>query len=226
MSKSKNTIRVFSFFILFSLVHFLFGKPQAYLQPAYNEPWLLIGTLSLIMGIGVVVIKKFQEYQQLRKEHQQLAEEKQSFEDLIAQKERAMATMAMASHEKNTILKDLEQKISFIESRMQDDMKKSLRDMRKTIASICTLDESWDSFIHRFDNVHPQFFENLKRENPDLTIEDLKLSAYVKIGMSNKEIACVTHLTLGSVKSKVNRLKKKLNIGPEDSFREYILMYG
>ena len=66
----------------------------------------------------------------------------------------------------------------------------------------------------------------LKEENPVLTAEDLKLSAYLKIGMSNKEIANVTHLTLGSVKSKINRLKKKLEMGPEDSLRDFMIKYA
>ena len=83
-----------------------------------------------------------------------------------------------------------------------------------------------DSFLHKFENVHPQFFDSLKEDNPNLTINDLKLSAYLKIGMSNKEIANVTHLTLGSVKSSINRLKKKLKMGADDSIRDFVLKYA
>ncbi|MEP1035492.1 hypothetical protein [Ekhidna sp.] len=160
------------------------------------------------------------ELKALRDREQQLSQES------IASKERELATMAMASHEKNSVLNDLSQKISFLESRMSDELRPSLKEMQKTIKNSYSLDNSWDSFLHKFENVHPQFFDRLKDENPVLTNEDLKLSAYLKIGMSNKEIANVTHLTLGSVKSKINRLKKKLAMGPEDSLRDFMLKYA
>ena len=134
--------------------------------------------------------------------------------------------MAMATHEKNKVLRDLEQKVSFLEARMGDELKPSLKEMKKAISDSYSLDKSWDSFLHRFENVHPHFFDRLKEENPTLTVEDLKLSAYLKIGMTNKEIANVTHLTHGSVKSKINRLKKKLEMGPDDSVRDFMLKYA
>ncbi len=152
--------------------------------------------------------------------------ERQLSEEAISSKERELATMAMATHEKNALLKDLEQKVSFIENRMGEEIKSSLKEMRKTISDSYSLDDSWDSFMHKFEGVHPHFFDKLKEENPILTIDDLKLSAYLKIGMSNKEIANVTHLTLGSVKSKINRLKKKLEMGPDDSVRDFMLKYA
>lgn len=151
--------------------------------------------------------------------------EKQLSEETIQSKEKELATMAMASHEKNALLKDLEQKVSFIESRLGDEMKDSLKDMKKAINDGFSLDESWDSFLHRFEDVHPNFFDRLKDRHPVLTVDDLKLCAYLKIGMSNKEIANVTHLTLGSVKSKINRLKKKLEMSADDNVRDYMIAY-
>ncbi|MEO1253791.1 MAG: hypothetical protein AAFY41_02725 [Bacteroidota bacterium] len=193
--------------------------------------------VSLIVLIAIIALLSYRSYriklfanEQLREKNERLKElrerEQKLSEEALSAKERELATMAMASLEKNNLLTELEQKVSFIEKRMDDDVKLSLREMRKTISSSIALDDSWDSFIHRFEDVHPQFFDRLKHENPNLTINDLKLSAYLKIGMSNKEIANVSHLTLGSVKSSINRLKKKLELGPSDSVRDYMLQYA
>ena len=202
-----------------------------------KERWMtymFISTTVLVFIIASFVYRAYRikktSNQELNAKNQELTQlresEKQLSSEAIASKERELATMAMATHEKNALLKDLDQKVSFIESRMGDEMKASLKEMRKTISDSFSLDDSWDSFMHKFEGVHPQFFDKLKEENPVLTIDDLKLSAYLKIGMSNKEIANVTHLTLGSVKSKINRLKKKLEMGPDDSVRDFMLKYA
>lgn len=212
-------------------------KELAYEQQLARERWIRIGVIGLAISVAIIALFAYRGYKikklanvQLSEKNQHLKElresEKRLSEEAIASKERELATMAMASHEKNALLKDLEQKVSFIEKRMGDELRPSLKDMKKAISDSYSLDKSWDSFLHRFEDVHPQFFDRLKGDNPNLTIEDLKLSAYLKIGMSNKEIANVTHLTLGSVKSKINRLKKKLEVGPEDSVRDFMIQYA
>ncbi|MEM7297536.1 MAG: tetratricopeptide repeat protein, partial [Bacteroidota bacterium] len=212
-------------------------KELAYQQELTQEKWIRYSVIALTIAIAIVAFMAYRGYKikqganvALQDKNQKLnelrANEKRLSDEAIASKERELATMAMASHEKNALLKDLEQKVSFIEGRMGDEMSLSLKEMRKTISDGYSLDQSWDSFLHRFEDVHPQFFDRLKEENPNLTIDDLKLSAYLKIGMTNKEIANVTHLAIGSVKSKINRLKKKLEMGPDDSVRDFMLRYA
>ncbi|MEO9872874.1 tetratricopeptide repeat protein [Ekhidna sp.] len=208
-----------------------------YEQKLARERWIKFGITGFSIFILFIAISIYRAYQIKRNSNVQLTEknkrlkelrerEQELSEEALSARERELATMAMATLEKNNLLNDLEQKVSFIENRMTDDLKPSLKEMRKAISDSYSLDKSWDSFIHRFEDVHPQFFDKLKSDNTSLTVEDLKLSAYLKIGMSNKEIANVTHLTLGSVKSKINRLKKKLELNADDSVRDFILKYA
>ncbi len=212
-------------------------RELAYQKELAQERLYTLAAIGLIVIIALIAILSYRSYRIKRAANEQLTEknerlkvlnerEKKLSEEALSAKERELATMAMASLEKNNLLTELNQKVSFLESRMSDELKPSLKEMRKTISNSISLDNSWDSFIHRFEDVHPQFFDRLKYENPNLTINDLKLSAYLKIGMSNKEIANVSHLTLGSVKSSINRLKKKLELGPEDSVRDFMLQYA
>ena len=191
---------------------------------------LLAGGLAVM--IILIILYRFYKLkqtanEQLKENNQHLKELREKEKELsaiaIEAKEKQVATMAMSAHEKNSLLKELEQKVSFIESRIEDGIKEEVKELGKTIKSSYSLDSSWDSFLHRFEDVHPRFFHTLKTANPSLTMEDLKLSAYLKIGMSNKEIANVTHLTPGSVKTKIHRLKKKLNLGPDDNIRDIIM---
>ena len=212
-------------------------KELAYQEELTRERLYKMGALGLIVLVGLIAVFAIRSYRIKQSANKLLTEKNERLKELraseqklseeaLSAKERELATMAMASLEKNNLLTELNQKVSFLESRMSDELKPSLKEMRKTISDSISLDNSWDSFIHRFEDVHPQFFDRLKHENPNLTINDLKLSAYLKIGMSNKEIANVSHLTLGSVKSSINRLKKKLELGPDDSVRDYMLQYA
>lgn len=194
---------------------------------------LLLGSIGLGILLATIAFLAIRSYQLKRKANEELSKknqhlkalrekEKQLSEATIHAKERELATMAMAAHEKNTMLKDLEQKVVFLEKKLSNELSPDLKDLKKTIANSFSLDDSWENFHNHFQDVHPQFFENLKQINPGLSNDDLKLSAYLKIGMSNKEIAGVIHLTVGSVKTKVNRLKKKLEMGPEDNLRNFM----
>ncbi|WP_258098420.1 tetratricopeptide repeat protein [Marinoscillum pacificum] len=184
---------------------------------------IIVSTISLLINHSKNLKSKANRLLKERNEalHALRNKEKQISEQTIATKDRALAAATMSQHEKNNILSILNDKIANLSS--EDDLKSTVKELRKTIGDSYSLDKSWDSFVHRFEDVHPGFFESLKKKSTAITINDLKLSAYIKIGMSNKEIANVTHLTLGSVKSKINRLKKKLELSSEENIREYLL---
>lgn len=203
-----------------------------YVESLRKKQLVIYAVIAMLLFVAAVALLYYRSYRVKRRANQFLAEKNVALKELrtkenqlaaekIASKERELATMAMATHEKNNILKGLKEKIEGIETSTSSGS--DLRDIKRSINNSLSLDESWDSFLHRFEDVHPQFFNQLKAKNQNLTINDLKLSAYLKIGMNNKEIANVTFLTLGSVKSQINRLKKKLQLGPEDNIRDFML---
>ena len=209
----------------------------AFSQEIARQEWIRYSIIVVALFLATLAFVSYRSYRRKRSDNFLLEEknenlkilrerEKQLAYEALSARERELATMAMSSHEKNSMLQELEQKVSFLENRMNDEVKEDLREMRRTISGSYSLDKSWDTFLHKFKDVHPKFFDKLKEENPGLTINDLKLSAYLKIGMTNKEIANVTHLTLGSVKSSINRLKKKLNMQAADSIRDFVLKYA
>ncbi|MEQ9302360.1 MAG: hypothetical protein RJQ14_00480, partial [Marinoscillum sp.] len=74
--------------------------------------------------------------------------------------------------------------------------------------------------------VYPGFFEKIKKDYDDLTLNQLKTAAYIKVGMDNRDIAQVTNVALESVHKSVNRLKKKLDLGPDDGIRDFLIKYA
>lgn len=71
-------------------------------------------------------------------------------------------------------------------------------------------EDSWYRFNLSFSKVHKEFDKNLISKYPELTATDLKICAFVRLGMNNKDIASVLHQSPDSVKVSRSRLRKKL----------------
>lgn len=101
----------------------------------------------------------------------------------------------------------------------------SLKAVIKKLKTRKDAEKSWETFMFHFENVHPDFFTKLKVRFADLTNNDLKISAYVKIGMGNKEIASIMGIGQNSLKGNLYRLKKKLGLGAEDKLRDFLIKF-
>jgi len=77
-------------------------------------------------------------------------------------------------------------------------------------------------FIILFKEVYPEFYNNLTSKYENLTLNDIKLCAFIKLNFSNKEIAEYDHVSLRTVESKKYRLRKKLNLSGDIDFNVWI----
>ena len=80
-----------------------------------------------------------------------------------------------------------------------------------------------EDFRKYFSEVSPHFNSRLKEAHPNLTSNDLRLCAYIYMGLTSKEISQITFREVESVEKSRNRLRKKINLGSESSIREYII---
>ena len=74
----------------------------------------------------------------------------------------------------------------------------------------------WTEFETHFTKVHPDFYARLNQQFPDLTPNEKKLCAFLKLNLSTKEISAITYQSVNSIMVSRTRLRKKLNIQGED----------
>ncbi|MDV7695499.1 hypothetical protein N6B72_01080 [Chryseobacterium soli] len=79
------------------------------------------------------------------------------------------------------------------------------------------------SFINRFKELYPEFYDNLTSKYQNLTLNDVKLCAFIKLNFSNKEIAEYDHISVRTVESKKYRLRKKLNLSGDIDFNKWVM---
>ena len=83
----------------------------------------------------------------------------------------------------------------------------------------------WEQFEYNFDQVYRNLLTRLLAKYPDLTRTNLKLCAYLRLNMSSKEIASLMNITPSGIDKARNRLRKKLNIQPNDDLHEFLMNF-
>lgn len=75
----------------------------------------------------------------------------------------------------------------------------------------------WNEFEVRFQQVHNEYYDKLNLINPDLTTNDRRLCAFLRLNMSTKEIASITGQSIRSIEVARTRLRRKLNLTNSDT---------
>lgn len=81
---------------------------------------------------------------------------------------------------------------------------------------------AWDSFEEHFDILHDEFFKKLNSMYPDLSLQELRMCAYLKMKLSTKEIASRMNLSIRGAETCRYRLRKKLNLGRGENFGAFL----
>ena len=82
---------------------------------------------------------------------------------------------------------------------------------------IQTLDKAkeklvWKEFEFHFLQIHPGFYDKVNQINPKLSPNDRRLCAFLKLGLSTKEISEISGRTIDSINKSRLRLRQKLKI--------------
>ena len=83
----------------------------------------------------------------------------------------------------------------------------------------------WNTFQNNFDLIHKKFFRSLREKYPDLTSNDLKVCALLRLKLNTKDIANFTHLTIRGVEGARYRLRKKLGIPTDKSLTDFLIEF-
>jgi hypothetical protein len=83
-------------------------------------------------------------------------------------------------------------------------------------------DDNWDKFEQNFNIVYDDFMMKLDQQYPDLKLIDKKLCAYLRMGLSSKEMAQLLNTSERSIETARYRLRKKLGLGSGENLGEFI----
>jgi len=175
--------------------------------------------LTLIFGLvaGLVILGLvFSRYRLKTKlvvlEKEKIKLEKEKIETELEIKDRELTVNLISLIKKNEMLSDISGKLMQLERQAKgNEAKESIAQISQELRN-STNDKMLNEFSRRFQEVHAGFYEKLLKDYPDLTPNELKLCAFLRLNMSTKDIAELTGQQLLSIDKARYRLRKKLAI--------------
>ncbi len=117
-----------------------------------------------------------------------------------------------------------EETVAIITKQRNDTVENTRKKIKEIIYDLSRYSErsTGEDFRIYFEEVHPGYLKKLSHAYPHLSETDLRMCAYLFLGMSTKEIASLTFREVRSVESSRNRLRKKLNLPVEANLKDFL----
>ena len=144
----------------------------------------------------------------------------------IDHKNQELATQTMHILAKNEFISSIRGNITSLSKKSKNkDVVSELNRMARDIERNINTDGDWEQFQIHFDQVHGDFLHRLQEEYPGITPQELKLSSYLRLNLSSKEIAQLLNISVRGVEISRYRLRKKLGLQREDNLTDFILRF-
>ncbi|MCC5919561.1 MAG: two component regulator three y domain-containing protein [Cyclobacteriaceae bacterium] len=217
------------------------------LPPWYRTQWAYGLYVSLLLIVGLMVFVSFEaryrrktvritqakekeinakelELKSSEKEIERLKSDKLQAE--IEAKNKELATSTMHLINKNGFINSVKSSLNVITKKSKnEEVKAEIHKIIKNIDKNIASDHDWEQFEVHFDQVHGDFARRLKEAYPDLSPQEMKLSAYLRLNLSTKEIAYLLNISTRGVEIARYRLRKKLGLERSVNLQEFILAY-
>jgi tetratricopeptide (TPR) repeat protein len=172
---------------------------------------LIIIIISLVLGLGIIILIFAR--QKIKAKNTEL--EKLHLEGELEFKNKELALKVMSLLKKNEMLSEISKKLIDVKNEaVKDETKDAIRRIYKDLQR-STDDEIWEEFELRFRQVHSDFYDKLMGKFPDLSPNEQRLCAFLRLNMSSKEISELTGQSLNALETARYRLRKKLGISNE-----------
>ncbi len=160
----------------------------------------------------------------LRLEKVNLQFEKENLEKNIDQKSKEVMSKSMSLVEKNERMAEISHRLrGFMENTGGEEnrpLQTLVHDMQSQYS-----DTVFEEFNAHFLTIHPDFNKLLGKDFPELSPNDIKLCMYLKLNLTNKGIAQITHKTEHSIKIARHRLRKKLSLDRKENITSFLGKY-
>lgn len=174
---------------------------------------LLLAVFALVLVVAVMLLllnrkKMILESKDIELKNKELKEK--SLADELSLRNRELTARTLVQVQRQELLDEMIDKLNAI-----------LEDKKKLSSNLCDVIKTFeqyksasnpDDFDHYFTQINPNFYEHLRTDFPNLTPNELRLCAYLKMNMNTKDIAAICNITPESARVARTRLRKSLGL--------------
>ncbi|PKP15635.1 MAG: histidine kinase, partial [Bacteroidetes bacterium HGW-Bacteroidetes-23] len=210
------------------------------LKPWYLSIWMIILYFAIVGGILFLYYRwnkvRYQEKIKLKEEelkhHRQIMELEMEAENKLK----------LQDYEKHILEMQVQSKASEVagkslsiakQSEMIESIQRILEEeknintvktkIKKAIKSNAINQREWENFEKNLIQSHEEFVQKLTNTYPELTSKDIKLSIYLRMNLSSKEIAPLMNISYRGVELHRYRLRKKIQLNSEESLSRFMI---
>lgn len=187
-------------------------------------PWGTVIILSLAGALLLVIVFYFKKRREAAAGREQMRKECQGLNADIDRLNRELTSQSLERLKLHEGLTDAGECIRTVLTELSPreiEKRETLRSLLSRVSNMASFDADEEFRIY-FERIHPDFYRILSEKFPELTPRDLRLCAFLHMGMTTKEIAVLTYREVRSVDSARNRLRKKLNLDLSDDLTAYL----
>lgn len=221
------------------------------LAPWYRSGWAYfcygLSVIAILFAAFNFVDRKYQREQRLmeQKQQEELSQKDTALEHLSQRSQEEitrlqnekleselqhmnneLATSTMHLLNKNEFITSIKNQLAHIlKKNTNEEVRKELTQINRNIEQNISADDDWEHFQFHFDRVHGDFSNRFKTSFPSLSPQELKLSAYLRMNLSSKEIAQLLNISVRGVEISRYRLRKKIQLDRNKNLQDFILNF-
>lgn len=105
----------------------------------------------------------------------------------------------------------------------ESDLNKIKTEIKRAIRTNTIEKHEWEAFETNMKQIHSEFVSRLLAKHPDLSSKDIRLSIYLRMNLSSKEIAPLMNISFRGVELHRYRLRRKLVLPQEANLNKYMM---
>ena len=210
------------------------GHNKILKESASTDKWIMILYIIISIIVMVMIVSLLRSYRLknklqnielknieteknlIKQQHMHEQELNNAQREIIEEKQRELTSLVLKMANYQDSLNDVIDKVETSVLTKAGDVKKELQHIIKQ-------KDYWKQFETKFNNLHPEFNNNMVQRFSKLTKNDIEFCSLLKLNLSNKEIASLLQISHESAITKKYRIKKKMAVNDDAEF-EKILM--
>lgn len=150
-----------------------------------------------------------------------LQKEKEQLEKDLLLKTQQLNFKVTQLIEKNELVNSVIGQLRKLKNLPPGDVERHVEDIVRDL-KLNTSEDFWVQFETTFGQINQTFYDNLYKAYPNLTNNERKISAFLKMNLSTKDIANITHQSIRSIEMARSRLRTKLKLSRKENLSKFL----
>ena len=203
--------------------HMLLEKQEREKETATNRLYLIISVSAILLLILLlallIMFLKLSRNKVKRGEVEQI-----KLRTELDQRNKELTTHLMHQVQNNEFTLNISKKIKSLYANSKPENKKFINEVVRELEMDSSKGQ-WEEFEIRFQQVHTDFYKNLGKIYPELTPNELRICAFLKLNMNTKDIAAITFQSTNSIGVARYRLRQKFGLDKEENLTNFLTQF-